>query len=111
MYINAHKHLQYMKNHLTEAESTELKGIFPRGFASTVAKNLNDAGKKPLRAKEYSDKMVRDVLNRNAKDFNIVLALFQYKLECLQKQEGLNQVMGKIEKLSKDKTAVATVKE
>ncbi len=98
-----------MKNDLTKAESAELKGIFPRGYATIVANSLNTAGKKPLRAKKYTDKMVRDVLNRNSKDFNIVLALFQYKLECLQKQEGLNQVMGKIEKLSKDKTAVATV--
>ena len=99
-----------MKNALTIEESRELKGIFPRGYANTVAERLNNAGKKPLRAKKYSAKMVREVVNLDAKDFNIVLALFQFKLECLQQQENLNQVMGKIEKLSKDNTAVATAK-
>ena len=103
-----------MEFKLTEKQVNELKGIFPYGYTSKIATRLNEAGKKTSRGKEYTHKMVSDVMTLKREDINIFIELMKLKIECLQKKEErkneLNQVMGKIEQLSNDNTTVATAK-
>ncbi|MDT0689346.1 hypothetical protein RM549_06085 [Salegentibacter sp. F188] len=84
-----------MKIKVTDKEREELRAIFPKGYAKLIAGRLNDAGLKPSRSKEYTIKIVSDVLAGNQSDFNVLLELFRYKDEVLTKQEELKKLRKK----------------
>ena len=84
-----------MKITLTEKEREELRGIFPAGYAKVISKRLQDAKLQPARAKEYTPKIVSDVLAGNQGDFNVLLELFRFKDEILTKQQELKKLRKK----------------
>ena len=84
-----------MKITVTAKEREEFRGIFPRNYGKVVAKRLNDAGLKPVRSKEYTSKIVSDVVAGLQGDFNVLLELFRYKDEILTKREELKKLRNK----------------
>ena len=84
-----------MKIKVTEKEREEFRGIFPAGYAKVVSKRLNDAGLEPARAKEYTPKIISDVVAGHQSDFNVLLELFRYKDEILTKEQELKKLRNK----------------
>ncbi len=84
-----------MKNRLTQKESEELRGIFPPGYAKTIASRLNKAGLEPQKAKEYNPKIIRDVIHCRQSDFNVMLEAFRYKDEILTKEQEMKKLRTK----------------
>ena len=90
---------------LTKEQVNELKEIFPYGFTSKIAERLNKSGKKSLRGKKYTSKMISDVMTLKRKDINVFIELLSFKVECLKRRQ---ENSSKIKELMKN-TAVATV--
>ena len=88
---------------ITDKEQEELREILPSGYAKVISKRLNDAGLQPVKAKEYTPKIVREVMAQNQSDFNVLLELFRYKDEVLTKKEELNKLRNKAYKTQADK--------
>ena len=81
-----------MKIKVTDAERKELREIFPSGYAKVISRRLNKAGLQPVRARNYTPKIISDVLAGHQSDFNVLLELFRYKDEILTKQLELRKL-------------------
>lgn len=81
-----------MKIKITNKERDELRRLFPTGYAKMISRRLNEAKLQPVRAKEYSPKIISDVLAGHQSDFNVLLELFRYKDEILTKREELQEL-------------------
>lgn len=84
-----------MKIKVTAKEREELREIFPAGYAKVISKRLNTAGLEPARAKQYTPKIISDVLAGHQSDFNVLLELFRYKDEVLTKEQELKKLKNK----------------